>query len=604
MTARASQTRVVADVGRTVTTVVAVMSAAVLLPPPATAAPLTGSAAVTSLTNTMSPAGKKKRGSLKVVAQGVPAGRSAKIMVAGKGLRKKLPRAGKLRNLRPGTYRVWASPIVADGGIAAVANLPLRVKVNKRKAAVVHLQYSWNAKTDSYPPSAATDLRVTNRAPESLSLQWVNGQAPDLQSVEVRRRQGSQAPQALDEGKPVAISQFATSVTDADLGEHSVYSYSVFMVDAAGNASQPVSVTTRTTGEAKSLTAGTYHTCALLDGQTGADELPYEEAELVECWGDNTHGQIGDGRTEDALAPVPVSLPGVVQVVAGAEHTCARQLGGKVWCWGRNDSGQLGQGTTVDARTPVRVELPAVSDLAAGGDHTCAVLTTGAVRCWGRNDHGQLGVKNSGAESKPVAVAGVSSAHSITAGGSHTCVVLSGGSVRCWGANANGQLGDGTRTDSSTPVRPWLGPVQSLTAGVFHTCAVLTDQSIACWGGNGYGQLGDGTTTDRLSPAPVLASGASTVTAGAYHSCATLNSGVARCWGRNTGGRLGDGTVMDRWTPTKVSGLVSASTAAAGGYHSCAITAVGLRCWGWNASGQLGLGSRSGSLKPMQVAGL
>lgn len=589
---------------RAVTAAAVVVAAAVMMPPPAMAAPVSSATSVASLAQAMAPAGTKKRGSLRVVAQGVPAGRSAKIVVAGKGLRKKLPRAGKLRNLRPGTYRVWASPIVSDGGIAAVPNLPLRVKVSKRKAAVLSVQYSWNPKTDSYPPGAATDLRVTSRAPGSLSLQWVNGQAPDLQSVEVRRTQGSQAPQALDEGKVVTVGPLATAVTDANLSAHTVYSYSVFMVDMAGNASGPVSVTTRTTGDAQSVTAGTHHTCALLSAEQGSEETPVDQTELVECWGDNTHGQIGNGRADDALLPSPVALPGVVQLVAGAEHTCARQLSGKVWCWGRNDAGQLGQGTTSDARTPVPVDLPAVSDLTAGGDHTCAVLTTGAVRCWGRNDHGQLGVKASDAELKPVAVAGLTNATRITAGNSHTCAVLSGGSVRCWGDNGHGQLGDNTRTDSSTPVRAGLGSAQSLTAGVFHTCAVLTDQSVSCWGGNGYGQLGDGTNTDRLSPVSAVATGVGTVSAGAYHTCATLSGGVVRCWGRNTGGRLGDGTTVDRWLPTRVTGLVSASAVAAGGYHSCAITAAGVRCWGSNASGQLGQGNRINSVKPVQVAGL
>ncbi|HQR79998.1 MAG TPA: hypothetical protein PLT68_07255 [Actinomycetota bacterium] len=594
------------DVMRTAAALFAMLVAGVVAASPATASvvPAAVPDSVASMAQTVAPAAKKKRGSLTVVAQGVPAGRSAKIMVAGKGLRKKLPPAGKLRNLRPGTYRVWASPIVSDGGIAAVADLPLRVKVNKRKSAVVHLHYSWNPKTDSYPPGSATDLRVTVRTPETLSLRWVNGQAPDLQSVEVRRRQGSQAPQTLDEGKFVAVDQFATSVADSDLSPRTVYSYSVFMLDDAGNASTPASVTTRTTGDAESITAGTHHTCALLSPEPATDETPDDQAELVECWGDNTHGQIGDGRTDDALAPTPVALPGVVQVVAGAEHTCARVRGGKVWCWGRNDSGQLGQGTTTDARTPVPVNLPAVADLAAGGDHTCAVLTTGSVRCWGRNDHGQLGIKASGAELLPVAVAGLSNVTGITAGTAHTCAVLSGGSVRCWGGNGNGQLGDSTRADSSSPVRPGVGPVRSLTAGVFHTCAVLTDQSISCWGGNSYGQVGDGTTTDRLTPVSVMPTGASMATAGAYHTCALTSSGVVRCWGRNTGGRLGDGTTTDRWVPTRVNGLANASAVAAGGYHSCAVTAVGVRCWGSNASGQLGQGNRNSSSRPVQVAGL
>jgi len=571
-----------------------------VLPLPSAAAEVPGSAPVIVMAKK-----RADKGTLKVVAQGVPQGQSAKITIAGKKYRKKLPRGGKLRNLRPGTYRVWAAPIVADGGTAAVPDLPARIRVKKHKRVVLRLQYTWNPKTDSYPPSPATGLTVVDRGLDHLTFRWVNGQSPDLQSVAIRRKQGSQPPTGLDDGRVVPGDRLATSVTDDGLRSHTTYSYSVFMVDLAGNASRPATLTTRTKGVATQIVAGMRHTCALL-GDTGVttDVGGTAQSTVAECWGANDHGQVGDGSTTDATEAVPVDLPDVVQVAAGGDHTCARQRGGTVYCWGRNDAGQLGSGDTVDALAPVAVDIPNAVDISAGIDHTCAVLTTGGVRCWGANDRGQLGAPPSAFEPLPVTVPGLTSAVSVSAGYAHTCATLTNGSVRCWGANDRGQLGNNSRTDSVTPVRPTTGVVKAVTAGVLHTCALLADGSVSCWGANDYGQLGDGTTTDRTAPTTVALTGAVSLSAGAYHTCATQNTGSVRCWGRNSSGRLGDGTQNDRSSPARVSGVNDALTVVAGGYHSCAVTASGSLCWGFNSSGQLGNGGRTNSLRAVPVSGL
>ena len=83
---------------------------------------------------------------------------------------------------------------------------------------------------------------------------------------------------------------------------------------------------------------------------------------------------------------------GIIQVVAGGEHACALRQTGEVSCWGFNTHGELGDGTTVQADAPVDVSLPErATQLFAGGFHTCAALESGAVECWGKNNRGQLG---------------------------------------------------------------------------------------------------------------------------------------------------------------------------------------------------------------------
>ncbi len=546
----------------------------------------------------------KDRGGLRVVAQGVPQGRSAKIVVAGKKFRKKLPRAGMLRNLRPGKYRVWATPIVSDGGTAAVPNLPVRVKVPKRKAATLRLQYQWNPKTDVYPPGAVTGLTVAGRTPASITLRWTNSQAPDLQGVAVRRKAGPVPPAGLDDGRVVDVDRGAQNVIDDGLSQYTTYSYSVFMVDTAGNASAPASVTVHTTGRAAQVTAGIQHTCALLPDDDRSAAAGTQAPGRVVCWGANGHGQLGVGSTKDSSLPVAVDLDGVVQVSAGGEHTCALVTDGSVWCWGRNDQGQLGLGTTQDALTPARVDLPESTWVAAGGEHTCAVATSGALRCWGADDAGQAGQRDGAAVLTPPAVPLLTNVTSVAAGWAHTCALRSG-AVRCFGENADGQLGNGSTTSSATPVTVTglsRTPVR-LTAGVSHTCALLVDDSLSCWGGNQVGQLGDGTTVSRLVPQPVL-TGVAGVGAGAYHTCASLDNGTLRCWGRNADGRLGDGTLTDRTLPSRVLVASGVSALAAGGYHSCAVSGPDTYCWGSGSLGQLGAGVFTGSVRPAPVSGL
>src|SRR5690606_11433736 len=125
---------------------------------------------------------------------------------------------------------------------------------------------------------------------------------------------------------------------------------------------------------AVALTAGHYHTCALLNsGQ-------------VSCWGMNYSGQLGDG-TSAGTSTLPVQVrnfSGAVALTAGYSHTCSLREDGRVYCWGGNDLRQLGDGTQRQRTTPVEACVSDVVALAAGGYHTCALLESGEVNCWGK----------------------------------------------------------------------------------------------------------------------------------------------------------------------------------------------------------------------------
>ncbi|MDP4128391.1 MAG: hypothetical protein Q8912_15855, partial [Bacillota bacterium] len=67
----------------------------------------------------------------------------------------------------------------------------------------------------------------------------------------------------------------------------------------------------------------------------------------VWAWGDNTYGQLGDGTTIQRSTPVVVQglKAQASTVAAGGTHSLALLQDQSVAAWGNNDHGQLGEGT-------------------------------------------------------------------------------------------------------------------------------------------------------------------------------------------------------------------------------------------------------------------
>lgn len=199
---------------------------------------------------------------------------------------------------------------------------------------------------------------------------------------------------------------------------------------------------------ATAVAAGYGHTCALIsDGS-------------VRCWGDNSEGQLGHFTSISPSAPVAVdSVSSVKQVVANDVRSCTMSgTGNIVQCWGHNQWGEVGNGNTTEQDTPVPVvnlpSSPSVLSVATGAGHTCTLMSDGTLRCWGDNQFGELATTTATPVTTPVTPVGLNGAVSaVSAGGGHTCAVLSADhSVQCWGRNQRGQLGNGTTTDSTAPL--------------------------------------------------------------------------------------------------------------------------------------------------------
>ena len=362
--------------------------------------------------------------------------------------------------------------------------------------------------------------------------------------------------------------------------------------------------------DSKKIASGGLHTCVILDDGS------------VSCWGDNRHGQLGDGTDNNRTTPVQITGLGEnrapVTIAAGNFHTCAALDDGSVSCWGRNIYGQLGDGTNEDRSTPTQVtgfgpNSPVIA-LSAGPRHTCAILEGGSVSCWGFNNAGQLGdgtTIDRVTPTSPLDLGNGRIASSLATGGYHTCVVLDDGSVSCWGRNIYGQLGDGTNEDRSTPTQTSTlgdgGGAVSISAGQGHTCALLDNGVVTCWGRNNHGQLGDGTDIERNEPASTSSLGpgrlAIEISIGRFHTCAVLDDGVVTCWGRNDDGQLGDGTNDGRNDPSPVSTPGTAIQVSMNYLSSCAILSDGsVSCWGSNVNGQIGDGTYTNRTTPVQIS--
>jgi uncharacterized repeat protein (TIGR01451 family) len=393
----------------------------------------------------------------------------------------------------------------------------------------------------------------------------------------------------------------------------------------------------------RQLSAGGSHTCAILaggsvkcwglndKGQLGLGDTANRGVVAGQMAGNLPSVDLGTGRTAVAIS-------------AGTNHSCALLDNATVKCWGFNQTGELGigdGGTRGDAAGEMGDNLPAVDlgtgrtavAISAGQQYTCAVLDNATVKCWGSNFSGKLGQGDSAnrgdaagemGDNLPAVDLGTGrTATAVAAGGFHTCVLLDNATMKCWGAGGAGALGQGSNAtlgDGPNELGDDLPAIQlgtgrtatAITTGTDHTCALLDNGSVKCWGQSNLGQLGIGINTsvgggpgqmgDSL-PAVSLGTGRTAVAIRTKfnHTCAVLDNGSLKCWGWNVGGQLGIGDVDDRGeAPGEMGDALPAVdvgtnrtvvAVTTGITHTCARLDNGsLRCWGISNTGQLGLG--------------
>jgi alpha-tubulin suppressor-like RCC1 family protein len=269
------------------------------------------------------------------------------------------------------------------------------------------------------------------------------------------------------------------------------------------------------------VSVGSQHSCALLDNYSVKCWGRGTYGQL----GIGSTATIGDGAGEmgDSLVAVAFASGRTARsIAAGSNHTCAILDNASVVCWGRGSSGQLGQGaiTNIGHSGSATVALTPAIDLGSGrtaiaisaGDaHTCAILDNATVECWGFGSNGRLGSGTTnnlgdgagemGNSLLAVNIGDGRTARAISAGIAHTCVVLDDASVKCWGEGTSGRLGYGNQNslgDGANEMGANLAAVAlgtgrtalAISAGGTHTCAVLDNATLKCWGDGSSGQIG------------------------------------------------------------------------------------------------------------------
>ncbi|HMN07617.1 MAG TPA: Ig-like domain-containing protein [Gemmatimonadaceae bacterium] len=184
------------------------------------------------------------------------------------------------------------------------------------------------------------------------------------------------------------------------------------------------------------LSAGESHTCGVSTSGSAY------------CWGENSSGQLGNGAVAP-IADTPQSVAGGVtftEISAGGRHTCGIATGGDLYCWGANDSLQLGTSTAPNVVSNTPLLVPGISNVvqvSAGANHTCAIVQGGQAYCWGSASWGQVGNgATSGIVASPAQVSGAQQFRSISAGLRHSCGIDTSNTSWCWGSNVFGALGN------------------------------------------------------------------------------------------------------------------------------------------------------------------
>ncbi len=408
---------------------------------------------------------------------------------------------------------------------------------------------------------------------------------------------------------------------------------------AVASASSSSSAPPPTARPVLHVAAGMRHACVV------------DQAGVVQWWGDNVAGPLGDGTQQTQTSPRRARAPAdTIAIAAGEDFTCALDRGGHVACWGGETPAHFGEsrpeaqqkamseqacargdktvckwiaankslrerldrllartgGRRADAQqvsqhpqsqapeppsdTSVRA-LEGIAQIAAGDQEACARSKTGAVWCFAIAAPTSRVYSFVGQDPrfwKPMRVAGVDDAVQIAVGFQSSCAIRRSGQVVCW-----------DRGDAPFEIKG-VDDATQVAAGTWHACALRRSGEVACWGRGEHGQVGAVSTNTATVVRVQGLDDAAAIFAGADSTCARRASGRVVCWGQ-----LADLGGEGAMAPKEVPAVEGAIEVAIGEQFACAALASGaVRCWGSPSRGRLGRGAMPETLAPRQVEGL
>ena len=151
----------------------------------------------------------------------------------------------------------------------------------------------------------------------------------------------------------------------------------------------------------------------------------------------------------------PFLVGNLVEVVAGAGHSCGLREDGSAVCWGRDSEGQAS------------VPMGRFESLSAYRLHTCGARAEGGIQCWGQAPVGSSEILFE--DEKFVSVSSISD---------HLCGLRQDGVALCWSNERGSSMGV-----EEVPDEEFL----SVDVGSGSACGASAEGGVVCWGGD-YGE--------------------------------------------------------------------------------------------------------------------